>query len=98
MIVRGKAPFAGREDVGEIELIFTGPLLDERVEDLIQDFVGPRIGPVDLVDHDDRPDVARKRLAQHELGLGHRAFEGVDQDKAPSAICKVRSTSPPKSA
>ena len=80
-VVRGEPGLAGGEDVGEIELIFTGPLLDERVEDLVQDFIGPRIGPVDLVDHDDRPDVAGKRLAQHELGLRHRALEGVDQDE-----------------
>ena len=40
---------------------------------------GPGVGPVDLVDHDDRPDVAGERLAEHELGLRHRPFEGVDQ-------------------
>ena len=82
-VVRGEAGLARGEDVGEIELILAGPLLDERVEDLVQDLGGPGIGPVDLVDHHDRPDVAGKRLAQHELGLRHRPFEGVDQDQGP---------------
>ena len=82
-VVRGEAGLSRGEDIRKIELVFAGPLLDERVEDLVQDFDGPGIGPVDLVDHDDRPDVAGERLAKHELGLRHRPFEGVDQDQRP---------------
>ena len=67
------------EDVREIELLFVGPQLHERVEHLVEHLVRPGVGPVDLVDHDDRPDVARERLAQHELRLRHRPLEGVDQ-------------------
>ena len=36
-VVRGEAGLARGEDVGEIELLLAGPLLDERVEDLVED-------------------------------------------------------------
>ena len=74
-----KPALARGEDVREVELLLAGAQLDEGVEDLVQDLVGPGVGPVDLVDHDDRADVAVERLAEHELGLGHRPLEGVDQ-------------------
>ena len=80
-VVRREAGFSGGVDIGKIELIFAGPLLDERVEDLVQDFGGPGIGAIDLVDHDDGPDMACKGFAEHELGLRHRPFERVDQDQ-----------------
>ena len=67
------------EDVGEVELMLVGPQLHEAVEDLVEDLVGPGVGSVDLVDHDDRPDLVGEGLAEHELGLRHRAFEGVDE-------------------
>ena len=38
-----------------------------------------RIGPVDLVDDDDRRQPALERLAQHEPRLRQRSFGGVDQ-------------------
>ncbi len=82
-IVRGEARLARGEDVGKIELFLAGALLDERVEDLVEHLVRPRVGAVDLVDHHDRPDVAGERLAEHELRLGHRPFEGVDQHQRP---------------
>ena len=37
------------------------------------------VGPVDLVDGDDRTDAALQRLLEDELGLRHRAFGRVDQ-------------------
>ena len=78
-IVRGEAGSSRSEDVGKIELVFAGLLFDERIEDLVEDLDGPRIGTVDLVDHHDRPDSAGERLSEHELGLRHRSLEGVDQ-------------------
>ena len=38
------------------------------------------VGTVDLVDDDDRPEADLQRLADHELGLRHRAFGGVDKN------------------
>src|SRR5207302_1633399 len=55
------------------------PQLHERVEDLVEDLDGPGVGAVDLVDDDDRPELVAERLAEDELGLGHRPLEGVDQ-------------------
>ena len=45
------------------------------------DRAGAGVGPVDLVDHDDRPQAVAQRLAEHEFGLRHRPFGGVDQDQ-----------------
>ena len=36
---------------------------------------------IDLVDHQDRAQAQRQRLAGDEAGLRHRAFEGVDQQQ-----------------
>ena len=41
--------------------------------------VGARVGAVDLVDDDDRLQADLQRLDDHEFGLRHRAFGGVDQ-------------------
>ena len=78
-VVRGEPALARGEDVGEVELVLVGAELDEGVEDLVEDLVGPGVGAVDLVDDDDRPELVGERLAQDELRLGHRPLEGVDQ-------------------
>ena len=82
-VVRGEATLARGEDVREVELLLAGAQFDEAVEDLVQNLVGAGVGPVDLVDDDDRPDAVGERLAQDEFGLRHRAFERVDQDQGP---------------
>ena len=74
-----KPALARGEDVGEVELLLVGAEFDEGVEDLVEDLVRPGVGPVDLVDDHDRPELVRERLAQHELRLRHRPLEGVDQ-------------------
>ena len=78
-VVRREPGLARGEDVGKIELFLAGIQLGEGVEDLVEDLIGPSIGAVNLVDHDDRPDVAREGLAQHELRLRHRSFERVHE-------------------
>ena len=82
-VVRGKAGLARGEDVGEIELFLAGPQFHERVKHFVEHLVGPGVGPIHLVDHYDRPDVAGERLAEHKLGLRHRPFEGIDQHECP---------------
>ena len=77
-----RPPFLARcvED-GEIELIVGRFEVDEEIEDHVEHFVGPSVGSVDLVDHDDRLKPELQRFAQHELRLRHRPFERVDQQQ-----------------
>ena len=55
--------------------------VDEELLDLAQDLVGPGIGPVQLVQHDDRGQVSGQGLRQHVAGLGQRALGRVDEQK-----------------
>jgi hypothetical protein len=64
---------------GKFELVFAGVEIDEQVVDFVEDFLRPRVGPIDLVDDDDWREAALERLAQHEPGLRQRAFRRVDQ-------------------
>ena len=41
-----------------------------------------RVGPVDLVYDDDRPQAKRERLTQHDSCLRHWAFGGIDEQQA----------------
>ena len=49
----GVAVAPRRVDGREVELLVVGIECGKQIENLIQDIVGPRIGAVDLVDHDD---------------------------------------------
>ena len=71
---------AGPVEHRKIELLGGGVERDEQVEDLFQHLEVPLVRAVDLVDRDDRPQPARQRLGQHELGLRHRPLGGVHQD------------------
>ena len=88
---------AGVDD-REIELRVVGAEVEHEVEDLVDDLVRAGARAVDLVDDDDRLEAVLERLLEHEARLRHRALEGVDDQQAPSAIFRTRSTSPPKSA
>ncbi len=63
----------------EVELLLARIECGEQVEHLVDHLRRPRIGPVDLVDHDDRLQADLERLRHHELGLRQRPFGGVDQ-------------------
>ena len=67
----------------EIELILGRVEIDEQIVDLVQHFLRARIGPVDLVDDDDRRQPALERLAQHEARLRQRPFRRVDEQHHP---------------
>ncbi len=69
-------------DVREVELFVGGADGGEQVEGLVVDLVGVGVGPVDLVEHQDRPQAQLQGLAEDELGLRHDAFLGVDQQQA----------------
>jgi hypothetical protein len=54
----------------------------EQVEHVVQNLIGPRIGAINLIQDHDGFQATAQRLGEHELGLRHRAFQGVHQQKA----------------
>ena len=82
-IFAGEAgPARGIKD-REVELFVIRLERDEQIEHFVEHFGGAGIGPVDLVDDDDRLQPQPQRLAGDELGLRHRAFGGIDQQDDP---------------
>src|ERR1039458_528872 len=63
----------------EIELLFGGVEVDEKIVDLVEHLRDARIRPIDLVDHDDRRKLVLQRLAQHVARLRQRPFARVHQ-------------------
>jgi purine nucleoside phosphorylase len=57
------------------------PSLSNRSKVWFDHPVGARARPVDLVDHDDRVQAQRQRLARDEARLRHRAFDRIDQQQ-----------------
>ena len=64
---------------GEVELLVGGVEVGEQIEDLVQHRVVALVGPVDLVDDDDRAQALLERLGDDELGLRQRSLGGVHQ-------------------
>ena len=67
----------------KVELLVGGVERGEEIEDLVDDLDRASVVLVDLVDADDRFQPDLERLADHELGLRHRPFGGVDQHDRP---------------
>ncbi len=65
-------------DDWEVELLVAGVQAHEQVKGGIQHPIGTRVRPVDLVDHHDGAQPERQCLRKHELGLWHRAIDGID--------------------
>ena len=63
----------------KVELLVGGVERGEEIEDLVDDLDRASVLLVDLVDADDRLQPDLERLADHELGLRHRPFGGVDE-------------------
>ena len=63
----------------KIELFLIRAEHGEQIEHRIDDRVRPAVAAVHLVDHHDRREPALERLGEDELGLRHRAFDGIDQ-------------------
>ncbi len=77
-----RVAFAGRgEDEGEFLQVVAAFEFHQQIEGLVQHLKRPRVGPIDFVHQDDRFQAALQGLGQHEPGLGHDAFGGVDQDQ-----------------
>ena len=54
---------------GKVELLVVGIEVREEIEHLVQHVQVTLVGPVDLVDRNDRPHAACQSLGNHELGL-----------------------------
>ena len=81
--VRGEAELAAGVDMREVGQAVVGAQLQEQVEDLVQHFVRRGVGPIDLVDDHDRLQAALQGLGEHEAGLRHGPFGGIDQHQRP---------------
>ncbi len=80
--LEAREPLLGRGvDDREVELVVGGAEVDHQVEDLVDHLVGPRLGAVDLVHRDDRPQAQLERLPEDEAGLRHRAVRGVHDEE-----------------
>ena len=78
--VQFRNPGAGRRiDYRKIKLFFGGAQFDEQVQYFIDDFFGPFILPVNLIDDHDRFQFLFQRFTQHILGLRHRPLECIYQ-------------------
>ncbi len=64
-------------------MLVTGLEVEEKLEHFVEHFGRTRVRAVDLVDHHNRLETERERLACDELGLGHRSFGGIDQQNDP---------------
>jgi hypothetical protein len=73
---------ASREDCREIERRIVGVQFDEEIEHQVQDFRGAGVGAIDLVDDDDRPQLALEGFAQDEARLRQRPLGGVHEQEA----------------
>ena len=80
--IHGRPAFLARRiDVREIQLFVRCAQGGEQVKGLVQNAVRISMGPVDLVQHQDGAQAKLKGLAEHELGLGHDALFGIDQQQ-----------------
>jgi len=67
----------------KVQGVVLGAELNQQIKDLVDHGLNPLVRPVHLVDDDNRLEAGLERLAQHELGLRHRALGGVHQQAAP---------------
>ena len=81
-VQRRPAGAARGVDVREVQLLVGGADGGEQVEGVVQHPIRVGVRAVDLVQHHDRLEAQLQRLAEHELGLRHDAFLGVDQQDA----------------
>ena len=80
-IQRGRSDLRVREHGGEVDLVDVGIEVQEQFLDLVDDLIDASVGSVDLVDDQNDWEAQFQGLAQHESGLGKRAFGCVDQQQ-----------------
>ena len=74
-----RAGLGHRVEHREIQLRLVGVEIDEEIVNLVQDFLRPRVGAVDLVDDHDGLQLGFESLGQHVAGLRQRALGRVHQ-------------------
>ena len=79
--VAGEALARDRVDDRELDLRLARVEVEEELVDLVDDFLGTRVGTVDLVDDEDDGQLGLERLAEDEAGLRQRPFGGVDEQQ-----------------
>ena len=77
----GVSEAPGGIEVREIKLLVGGAQLHKQIENLVENLVWPRVGTVNLVNHDDDLQPVAQRLAQDKLRLRKNAFGGVHQEE-----------------
>ena len=84
---------------GKVELLLGRVEIDEQIVDLVEHFLRAGVGPIDLVDDDDRRSSRRSSaLRSTNRVCGSGPSDASTSSITPSTIDSVRSTSPPKSA
>ncbi len=68
---------------GKLELVGISCQLKEEVGQLLKHLVHPRLRAVHLVDDHDGAQVQLQRLLEHEVGLRHRALNGINDEQHP---------------
>ena len=76
------ALFCRAVEGGEVELLFGGVEAEHEVEYHLLHLFGAAVGLVDLIDHHDGLEADFYSFLEHEAGLGHGAFECVDEKQA----------------
>ena len=71
----------GSVDHREIKMLVLRSQRDQKIEHLVDDLVGAGIRSITFVDDHDQRMIKFERLAKHEPGLRHRAFESIDEQK-----------------
>jgi hypothetical protein len=61
--------------------MISGVKIEEEFIDLVDDGVGPRVGPIDFVHDDHDGEMPRECLRKYVPRLGHRPLGGIDEQK-----------------
>jgi len=69
--------------MGKVELILGGVEVDEKIVDFVQDFFGPRVRAVDLVQDHHGGKLGRERFLENVARLRQWPFAGVNQEHHP---------------
>ena len=79
-ILFGDAVARHRKQNRKVDLLVSGIQIDEQFVDLVDDFFGPRVLPIDLVDDGDGGQACLQSFSQDETRLRQAAFGGIDQE------------------
>ena len=78
-VIRRVPAFARGENMREVVEHVLAAEIHEQLETFVERFVRSSIGAIDLVDDDNRLQLALERLGEHVPGLRHRPFGRVDK-------------------